>query len=265
MDKEPERLSGEELHERLALLAGTEREAQVELLWGLAELDRRKGYAELGCSSLFVYCTDVLKMSVGAAYRRMTAARVMAKHPVIEDYLLDGQLNLSTVCALKRLVDLDEEFIDLAVGKSEAEVAQMAAEVLGTTGPEVKKLQINADPEFMTLLEDVKSALSHKIPDLSLEKIFAECMRTTLKATRKSTNVPAKISKVVWERAKGCCEFTAADGKRCASRYQPATVENIFLYCRKHNIYRAIVDFGPEHMARYVGQARAPAAHPDVG
>jgi hypothetical protein len=278
MKKELEGLSGEELRGHIAVLAEAEREVLVELLWSLAELDRRKGYAEVGCSSLMAYCTGELKMSVGSAYRRMTAARMMAKHPVIEDYLIDGRLNLSTVCALKHVIDKDEALLDWAVGKSEEELAREVAEMRGVSGPEVRKLQINADPEFMALLEDVKSALSHKIPDLSLEKIFAECMRTTLKQKRKTTNVPAMVAKAVWERAKGCCEFTAENGKRCGSRYQlechhhipdarqgPATVENIFLYCRVHNVHRAIVDFGPEHMSRYVGQARVPADHPDVG
>jgi hypothetical protein len=130
---------------------------------------------------------------------------------------------------------------------------------------ETRKLSIKADAELLALLEDVKSALSHKIPDCSLEKILKECMRTTLAEKEKHSGVPAKVCKVVWERAMGCCEFTAADGKRCGGRYQleyhhdipdarggPATVENIFLYCRTHNVHRAIKDFGADHMAQFL-------------
>jgi hypothetical protein len=81
----------------------------------------------------------------------------------------------------------------------------------------------------------------------------------------KHSGVPAKVCKIVWERAMGCCEFTAADGKRCGGRYRleyhhqipdarqgPATVENIFLYCRTHNVHRAIKDFGAAHMAQFL-------------
>src|SRR5689334_10911906 len=89
------------LDARIRTLVSREREALVELLLELAELDRSQLYCELGESSFFGYCTNVLKLSNGSAFRRTTAARLLRKYPAIGPLLAQGQLNLSSLCALK--------------------------------------------------------------------------------------------------------------------------------------------------------------------
>ncbi len=90
-------LSSRELLARVKDLAAHEREATAVLIAHLAELDRRRLYLAEGYSSLFTYCTQVLHLSEHAAYRRIEAARVVRRLPVILERLADGSLNLTTV------------------------------------------------------------------------------------------------------------------------------------------------------------------------
>jgi hypothetical protein len=76
--------------------------------------------------------------------------------------------------------------------------------------------------------------------------------------------VPAEVERKVWQRDGGRCAFTASDGRRCTERSflefhhsnQPyarggeATVENIALRCRAHNVYEAELIFGPYDASR---------------
>ncbi len=78
-----ERLSDRDLLDATAFAAGAERRTTVELLTLLAELDARRLYLGEGCSSLFTYCTQVLRLSEHAAYHRIEAARAARRFPGI--------------------------------------------------------------------------------------------------------------------------------------------------------------------------------------
>ena len=63
----------------------------------LAELDARRLYRDAGCSSLFTYCTQRLHLSEHAAYRRIEAARVARRFPLILQRLSEGAVTLTAV------------------------------------------------------------------------------------------------------------------------------------------------------------------------
>src|SRR5262245_44499239 len=92
----PTRLSDAELLGRVALLARHERDATVELVGHLAELDVRKLHLAEGYGSLFTYCTKALRLSEHAAYNRIEAARLCRRFPEVLDLLAEGVLNLTT-------------------------------------------------------------------------------------------------------------------------------------------------------------------------
>jgi len=60
-------LSDRDLIDHVTRAAGAERYATAELLALLGELDARRLYLGEGCSSLFIYCTQVLHLSEHAA------------------------------------------------------------------------------------------------------------------------------------------------------------------------------------------------------
>jgi len=67
------------------------------LIVHLAELDARRLYLFEGYSSLFAYCTEVLRLSEHAAYGRIEAARAARRFPVLLEMLADGSVTLTTV------------------------------------------------------------------------------------------------------------------------------------------------------------------------
>ena len=123
------RLSDAELLDRVVHIVREEREATVELVAHLAELDARRLYLGEGFGSLFSYCTGALRLAEHAAYNRIEAARASRRFPAILDLLADGSLNLSTV----RLIapHLRPENFDAVVaqakGKSKREVEVLVA------------------------------------------------------------------------------------------------------------------------------------------
>src|SRR5260221_240077 len=86
-------LSDDELVAVVARLAQGERDATASLVAHLAELYGRRLHERAGYSSLFTYCTDVLRFSDGEAYDRMRAAKVVHRHPVVLRLLSSGQVN----------------------------------------------------------------------------------------------------------------------------------------------------------------------------
>src|SRR6266571_3498366 len=94
-------VTGDQLTARLYELRTEERHLLVEFLGYLAEVDRRKLYLEIGFSSLFKMCTDFLGYRGSSAYRRVAAARLLARFPVVGEYLWDGRLCITTLAELR--------------------------------------------------------------------------------------------------------------------------------------------------------------------
>jgi hypothetical protein len=102
------RLADDELWERTRALASQERASAAELVGHLAELDDRRLWLDHGYTSLFEYCMHALKMSEGAAYKRIRAARASRKRPELLDLLRDGRLSLAAISILHPHMDGDD-------------------------------------------------------------------------------------------------------------------------------------------------------------
>ena len=118
-------LSDHDLLDRIATLAGREREMPAELVAHLAALDARPSlYAAQGYGSLFAYCTQVLRLSEDATCNRIHAARVARRFPMVLERLASGELSLATVRLLRP--HLTEEnhvgVLTRAFGRSRADV-----------------------------------------------------------------------------------------------------------------------------------------------
>src|SRR5437870_11921485 len=90
------RLSDDQLVTEVLRLSRSERETTASLIAHLMEFDARRLYLGAGCPSLFVYCTDVLRLSGHEAYHRIEAARLARRFPVLLRMLAEGALNLTT-------------------------------------------------------------------------------------------------------------------------------------------------------------------------
>jgi 5-methylcytosine-specific restriction endonuclease McrA len=124
------RLSDKELIGRLRQLIRKERALTLEILPHLAEVDRRELYVRWGYSSLTDYCISHLGYCESKAWRRVCAARVISRFPVVYDLLETEQLTFSAVIAAASTLTPQNktELLKRIVGKSQSEVKRVAAE-----------------------------------------------------------------------------------------------------------------------------------------
>ena len=109
--------------------AADERKTTVDLLILIGEIDSRQIYLAEGCSSLFAYCTRILRFSEHEAYHRIEAARAMRLFPAILEPLRNGALTLTNVTLLRPHLKTEnaEELITAAINKTRREVEQLVA------------------------------------------------------------------------------------------------------------------------------------------
>ena len=100
-------LSDEALLSRLKAPSIRERDATVELVAHLAELDARRLHLREGPGSIYKYCRDALGYSEDAAWNRAATASAVRRYPVILGWLADGTLNVTTVRILKSVLTAD--------------------------------------------------------------------------------------------------------------------------------------------------------------
>jgi hypothetical protein len=125
-------LSDHDLLARIGVLAGKEREATVELVAHLAELDTRPAlFAAAGHGSLFTYCAEVLRLSEDATCNRIQAARACRDFPVIFEALASGAMSLTSVRMLRPHLTPEnhEAVLARASRRSRREIEALVAEV----------------------------------------------------------------------------------------------------------------------------------------
>ena len=126
-----ETLSDDDLLARLADVLLRGRRVEAELVWHLAEVDRRRLYLREACPSMHVYATQRLRMSDAEAYLRITVARVSRRFPVVLALLADGRLHLSAIAKLAPHLGNEngEALLGRAVHKSKREIEVLIAEL----------------------------------------------------------------------------------------------------------------------------------------
>lgn len=127
----PSQLTDADLIAHVETLAHRERTATVDLIASLAEFDARSLYLGQGCSSLFIYCTEVLHLSEHAAYGRIAAARTVRRFPLVLELLRDGDITLTTVGLLGPHLRSENhvELLAAARHKSKREVELLVAAI----------------------------------------------------------------------------------------------------------------------------------------
>jgi hypothetical protein len=193
-------LDDQALLAELPRLARSERSTTVEMVARLAEVDERRLYLAAGFSSLFAYCTGVLKLSQDQAYYRIQAARAARRFPEVLDRLGDGSLNLTTLRTLApHLSDGDRQLLEAAAGKSKRQVEELlvarmpeqpavsSMRKLPDMLPSRRSVQspVSADQYRITItvsretrdeLREVQDLVRHQVPDGDPAKILARAL-----------------------------------------------------------------------------------------
>src|SRR5512140_1907163 len=119
------------LRDALASLLRCEQSAMADFLLALADFDRRRGWEPLGHASLFGFLTRELRLSNGAAWLRLSAARLLPSFPAVEAALRQGRLCLSAVGELSRVLTPanEAEVLPRFFGRSSREAREVAAAI----------------------------------------------------------------------------------------------------------------------------------------
>jgi len=122
-------ISDDELLAAVVRLAGRSRETTASLIAHLVELHGRRLHEREGFSSLFEYCTGVLRFSDGEAYDRMKAVKVARRYPAVLPLLGSGRLTLTAVRLLAPHLTRSNhaELFAAAEGKRKRQVQELLA------------------------------------------------------------------------------------------------------------------------------------------
>jgi 5-methylcytosine-specific restriction endonuclease McrA len=269
-------LTDVELLSRVQAQAAAYHEGNVALIVSLAELDARRLYLGLGYSSLFAYCTQHLRFSEDAAYKRIEAARAARRFPAVLDMLACGELTMSTVAVLARHLTDDNHMtlLQAARNKSKREVQFEMADL--DPSPDVPssivylgdgryRVDVTLPEAAVQDLRRLQDLLRHAVPSadpaviigrsLSIHRERTERRHLASRARRghepHTRYIPAATRHEVWTRDGAQCAFVGSHG-RCQERGfleihhvvpfahgGPTTAANLQLRCRAHNQYEA--------------------------
>lgn len=245
-----------------------ERQALIQVLWRLKEIDERKLFATLRCGSLFEYCVKVLKYSEGQASRRVTASRMLKQIPGVISYIESGEINLSQLNQANKFfkeeniksIQEKKAVFEKIKGKTTRETDRILWELKKIEGP--RKVTITLNEETVDELKKIQAIKAHSCPDLDtlLMKMSAEVIQiwdpTLVYRKRKLTKgdtryVGVQVRAYIWERDKGKCQ-------NCESSYGleidhilpfaaggKTEAENLRLLCKQCNLRKSLEYFGP--------------------
>ncbi|QLY26886.1 HNH endonuclease [Bdellovibrio sp. KM01] len=179
-----------ELIGRLEKLAQSERKLTHLILCHINEMESRRLYAELGFDSMFRYLTTHLKYSEDAAYRRLSAARLLKKSPEIAERLEDGRLTLTQLTQVQSALRQEIKKSGEDSKSLSAIVPQILKKIESKSSFETKKtlaqefnfpivtienmipqrddsvrLEITLTTEQLKTLETARDLMSHVLPD----------------------------------------------------------------------------------------------------
>lgn len=123
-------LSDHALLRDLAALVDRDRRTTATLLAHLAEVDARKLYLPAAYPSMYAYCVEALRLSEDAASKRIQAARVARRFPILFDAIAEGRLHLSAVVLLAPhlATGTADDLVAAATHKSKSGIERLLAE-----------------------------------------------------------------------------------------------------------------------------------------
>lgn len=275
-------LSDQNLLQTTKQLREQEREIITKLLRHLREIERRRLFSDLKCTSLFDYAVKELKYSEKEACLRISAMRLMRDLPEIEDKITEGSLSLTNLNLAQNLFKKEKQsgrkldahakasFIKQLENKSTRQAIKIATSVCPEFRP-TSKFDFNSieDDGLREKLLKAKgrlahidphmdlTALLHKLCDEFLERPMREPKRKSPPA-REVKPSKAQINREVWRRDQARCSHCNStyaiekDHRSPRSLGGQDTPENLRLLCRSCNQRAAIKIFGQRHMDKYL-------------
>jgi hypothetical protein len=187
-------LSDQELLQETSRLAREERHILTAVLWHLHEIDRRRLFSDLRCSSLFDYAVKFLGYSEDQACRRISAMRLLRELPEMEEKINNGVLTLTNIGLAQNLFRKERnlraftktEKLEI-IAKLEKQPRRLAEKVIlaeskmpamlvpdqiKAASQDTIEIKFIAPEVLQEKIEHLKGLLSHKKPNLNLAELF---------------------------------------------------------------------------------------------
>jgi 5-methylcytosine-specific restriction endonuclease McrA len=237
-------------------LIGSQRELTARLVVYLAEIEHRRLHVVSGFSSMFDFCVKELRLSEGEAFRRLAAARLARRFPVVQTLIASGEVHLSALALLRPHLTKENhvELLDAVRGKSKRDVETLLAARfpqrdtparVRPISPERFRVEFTASAALREKLERCLDLSSHTNPkrdlafviERAVELLLSKLERERLgKAKRPretpsdrrpsdetpgvrpaSRHIPTATRRFVFERDGSRCTYVSPDGHRCDS------------------------------------------------
>jgi 5-methylcytosine-specific restriction endonuclease McrA len=107
-----------------------DRATTAELLALIGEVDERGLFRDEGYPSMYKFCVEKLRMAEDVACKRILAARVARRFPLIIPAIEDGRLTLTAIVLLRPHITAEngEELLATAVGMTKPQIELLIAE-----------------------------------------------------------------------------------------------------------------------------------------
>src|SRR3990167_9030628 len=103
------KLNKEKLLTQITKLAAEERKLTAQILHYLREVEARRLFAELGYGSLLEFCVKHLRYSESAAYRRISAMRLLKDVEIVDEAIASGNLSLSNAAKVQSFFQAEKK------------------------------------------------------------------------------------------------------------------------------------------------------------
>jgi hypothetical protein len=236
-------------------LVAQERKLTTQVLYHLREIEVRLLHLKRGYSSLHEFAVKELGYSDGAAYRRISAMRLLKELPELKESIESGRLSLTTVSVAQTFFRNDQkdysvhekrELVQKLEGKSRREAEQLFASISPQAIPQERErvlsdtqteIRFTASQELMTKFERLRELFSHKNPHASYAELF-EMMADQVLKKLDPRNEPAKRAspekltdprrrtatrlmrrQLARQDRERCTYIDQLTGRRCSSRF----------------------------------------------
>ena len=250
-----QKLSDSDLLLSVRRAAAHERDATLQVLLHLHEVERRRLFLERGYSSLFEFCIQELGYCAGSAQIRIESMRLLRDIPLeadrsrVMEKLDSGALKLTQLSAVQKhsrtvkaqggKVEIAEKvaLLEKLEERCTRETEKIVMETLGVFRPEGVELKVHLDSESFALLEELKALTSHSNPQGDASAAIKQSLKLAVEALRRKrglnsastscgevnphqASVPVFTQREVWKSAEGRCTYVdERTGRRCASRH----------------------------------------------
>ena len=251
-----QRLSDSDLLISVRRAAAHEREATLQVLLHLHEVERRRLFLERGYPSLFEFCIQELGYCAGSAQIRIESMRLLRDLPSeserarVMEKIDEGTLKLTQLSAVQkhsrtvkveqgRKVEAPEKMalLESLSNRSTRETEKIVMETLRISSSQGDELKVHLDSEAVALLEEFKALTSHSNPHGNATEAFKQALKLGVEASRRKrglgapvtscsevsphqVSIPLPTQRVVWSRAQAQCSYVdPVTGRRCTGRH----------------------------------------------